>query len=697
MPAIGSDARRASGLLCRVVDPMSEFLSANLTLLRATNPALVPAPSDRVRAGDAGWRLFPPERPEGVTIHSRDPQREADRVVATLLDGVDAEIVVVLGLGLGFMLDALDRRAWAGRVLAIEPFPETIQPLLERREWQTWLTQERLRILTGPDFTDRGDTWRWFGDGSVPVVTYIHPVMAELRPESVASAKQALDRIRFDAKANADARREFAPRYLTNTLRNLSAIASESDVARLTGAAAGLPAIVVAAGPSLDRAIPVLRTLQHSAVIVCVDTALRVLLAGGVTPHAVVAVDPTEANARHLTDLPNASSTHLIVEGSIDPVVPPGFSGRTFFATVSNHEPWPWLAQHHYRAGHVRAWGSVLTTAYDVAVQMHCDPIVFVGADLAYTDGRPYARGVVFEEDWRAGEAWATPLEQQWAESLNRHEPIYVTDVTGRQVRTAAHLVAFRDWLLQQFAADGERRHLNATGGGILQGMGIEQIALEQLESLAGRWPVVGRDVVASCYAPSVAPQIIDVARQLRSAIDAHESEATAILERWQAFAPGVTRNDVLQALEAAVPSSQLPDAPLPAPALGSGQFAENWLFPLTLHIQLVPMVMPRHRMRAGDGGRRVFHFRTMTARLIGCVLHPSEGGVTEDGRALRRVESLDDLAPGTYSICRDEVHFRATDGSDARINGRTYAVMVPPGVHELEQRPLSEILERRL
>ena len=48
----------------------------------------------------------------------------------------------------------------------------------------------------------------------------------------------------------------------------------------------------------------------------------------------------------------------------------------------------------------MRAWGSVLTTAYDLAVKLGCDPIVFIGADLAYTDAQPYCRGTVYEENW---------------------------------------------------------------------------------------------------------------------------------------------------------------------------------------------------------------------------------------------------------------------------------------------------------
>jgi hypothetical protein len=52
---------------------------------------------------------------------------------------------------------------------------------------------------------------------------------------------------------------------------------------------------------------------------------------------------------------------------------------------------------------------------------------------------------------------------------------------------------------------------------------------------------------------------------------------------------------------------------------------------------------------------------------------------------------------PGTYRTCRDELHFRASDGSDPRTNGRDYVLMVPPCVAALERMSPQDILDLRL
>src|SRR6185436_6716403 len=95
-------------------------------------------------------------------------------------------------------------------------------------------------------------------------------------------ARAVARRVIAGVRANEEARREFAGRYLLNTLNNLPAISSEGDAAGLFGAFAGVPAIVIGAGPSLDRNVEHLRTLQERGLLIAVDTAVRPLLAADV-------------------------------------------------------------------------------------------------------------------------------------------------------------------------------------------------------------------------------------------------------------------------------------------------------------------------------------------------------------------------------------------------------------------------------
>jgi SAM-dependent methyltransferase len=412
-----------------------------------------------------------------VPIHaSADPLAASRAAVERLVAKGAPPLVVTVGLGLGYLLDALEEANETTRVLAIEPVPETARAMFARRDWSKWLQSGRLTLLVGPAYAGSAEAWRAFKTGEpTNPPTIVSPLVEREFPDEARRAKALAGKIVAGVRANEEARRQFAGRYLLNSLRNLPAIAAEGDVAALKGAFTGVPAIVVGAGPSLDKNLAMLKATDGRALVIAVDTALRPLLAAGVRPHVVVAVDPSELNARHLHDLPDMRGVWFVAEGSLDPSVLPPFAGQTFTYHVSQHEPWPWLAGLGLTRGALRAWGSVLTTAFDLACETGCNPIVFAGSDLAYTRGLQYCRNTTYEPLWRdcvTDESRAERFKAYLAE----RPPVTQVDIHGHEVLTAPHYVQFRDWIVSRAAEVSGRRVLNATGGGMLHGGPIVQI-----------------------------------------------------------------------------------------------------------------------------------------------------------------------------------------------------------------------------
>jgi Protein of unknown function DUF115 len=687
--------------------PSTEFLTTNLDALAPPQRDLVARPSgQRVQLIEGVWRVLDDDG-HALAIHGRYPDREADRTVAELLAAPSPpSLVIAVGLGLGFLLDALERRNWSGTVLALEPEADTIAPLLSRRDWTSWIGTGRLRLLMAPEFTGASTCWSLFGDGSSTPPIIVNPALAQIRPAEVQLARLLVKRLQFDAKANLTARRQYGARYLLNTLANLPAIAAESDVSALTDATRGVPAILVGAGPSLDSALPALRAARDSAIVIAVDTALRPLLQAGIEPHLAVAVDPGEANTRHLWDLPACPRTHLVSEASVDPLALEHFRGRTFLFSVSDHQPWPWLAAHGQARGSLRAWGSVLTLAFDLAIRMGCDPIVFTGADLSFPDGRTYCRGVAYEEGWRRLAEWGVPYESQWQQQIDAWPRTEAADVAGALVRTAPHLVAVRDWLVEQIGRESSRRFINASGTGILHGPGLVQstldAALASTSASASGLQVRPCDVIRARYRPATGERLLRAARALLDDARARGDQATPatrdVLNAWLQFADGLTRERIVDALSHALGDrARTESMPLPSSLTQPAQavFDAEWIVPLATTVPLLWMHIPVARMEPVRPGVRLFRFRTTAARLIGCALRMPDRAVAENGIPLRSAEGvdIDALSPGEYCIWRDEIYLTSTDGSDPRYNHRTYAMLVPSSIAYVETLPLAEIL----
>src|SRR5262245_8545040 len=459
-----------------------DHLRTNLLQLSAAARAAVAAASGNgVR--EAGGRAAVPALlgPDGVwhPVHGENDAVVSRKLLDRLMAGAEPPLLVLIGAGLGHLLDAIEERSRTMKVLAIEPEPALTRLMLARREWTSWLASGRLTLLVGPDFAGAADAWRLVAPGGRTPPTFALPVLEKVAPIALTRAKHVAAQIVAGAKANDEARKRFAGRYLLNTLANLPVILAEGDTAALRSSCAGLPAVVVAAGPSLDRNLAELRAAADRVLVIAVDTAARPLLAAGIRPQLVVAVDPSELNARHLRQLPDVRGMWLVAEGSLDPAVLAQFAGRTFTFRVSQHHPWPWLASHDASRGSLQAWGSVLTTAFDLALHVGADPVAFVGADLAYTDGQLYCRNTVYETDWRH----LTTLEERadaFRDYIRTQGESTEQGVAGESALTAPRFLHFRDWLVSR-SHTASARIVNATGRGILRGGRIEQTSLASL------------------------------------------------------------------------------------------------------------------------------------------------------------------------------------------------------------------------
>jgi hypothetical protein len=304
--------------------------------------------------------------------------------------------------------------------------------------------------------------------------------------------------------------------------------------------------VLLAAGPSLDEALPLLGAHQHEVVLIATDTALRPCLAAGVAPHFCVAVDPSPANGRHLSDLAVPERTWLCAEGSLLPEALGAFGDRLVVFRVGDHAPWPWMSTVGLTRGRLRAWGSVLTTAFDLAITIGGSPIVFAGADLAYTDARPYCSGTTYERDWATLRSEGVP-QDVIARSFIR-QPVEVRDVHGRPTVSAPHLISFRDWLVERSAQLEPGRVLNATGAGILHGPSIGQTTLSGV--LGGGAPAVPEvlDVIgvpAACTDLHVVEEAVgDVLWGLR----AGSGPADTLVSAWTAFTGGQVTPSAIEA-----------------------------------------------------------------------------------------------------------------------------------------------------
>ncbi len=184
-----------------------------------------------------------------------------------------------------------------------------------------------------------------------------------------------------------------------NTCTNLASFLASPGIEALAGAFTGAPLVLVAAGPSLDDALPFLRRVAPHALIVTGNTSFRALAAHGLAPHLTVTVDPFSSTDLGYAGQP-VDSTHLVSPVFAYPAVHQRFAGRLF--GISDQSAL--LARLRTAAGlpppaALLGDATVSATILNLAVHFGCERVIFVGQDFAIADdGRTHAADTFYTD-----------------------------------------------------------------------------------------------------------------------------------------------------------------------------------------------------------------------------------------------------------------------------------------------------------
>ncbi len=187
----------------------------------------------------------------------------------------------------------------------------------------------------------------------------------------------------------------------------------------------GVPSVICGAGPSLEGSIDALRTLENKALILAGGSTLTALSSHGIIPHLGCAFDPNLEEYERLK-YSNTFEMPLIYGGRLCPRVFSTCSGPFGYLRSGTGGPYEaYLEERLGLSGEVlgpelgKEALSVTTLALAFALFLGCDPIIFVGVDLAFREGRSYAEGVIVKDSL---------IEERPIRRLGRH---------GRSVLTA--------------------------------------------------------------------------------------------------------------------------------------------------------------------------------------------------------------------------------------------------------------------
>ncbi|MBO6177420.1 MAG: motility associated factor glycosyltransferase family protein [Treponema sp.] len=186
-------------------------------------------------------------------------------------------------------------------------------------------------------------------------------------------------------------------------------------------------ALICAAGPTLEDDIGYIKENSAQSCIIAADTAFSTLLEYGIIPDVTVSTDPQKISAEHFFNCPVQSACKktilFVLDISTNPVIAETVVKRGHKAVFyKNGHP---LAQTLFPDSLPlisAAGGTVTAACADFALKAGFTSITFTGADFAYVNGKPYARGTYLERGYNSSSRKLSTAETKYCGLMYRTE-----------------------------------------------------------------------------------------------------------------------------------------------------------------------------------------------------------------------------------------------------------------------------------
>jgi hypothetical protein len=391
---------------------------------------------------------------DGIFLHSRyDPSRDAAMHVEREIDS-SVTALIVLGFGLGYGTESARARFPNLPILVIEPDVEVFRVALTARDLSVLFSDRKILLHVGSSPESVTPLLESL-PLSKPGFLRLRPAI-ENNPAAYHAAEEVVRSWLLRKDINVNTLNRFGRLWVRNLARNMRSFLECPGVAPLSGRFDGIPALVIAGGPSLDAIAPRLRELSKRLLIVSVNTPLMACLKAGVEPDFTVVVDPQYWASRYL-DWTTSTRGVFVVEPSTNPRV---FRrpGASFFLCSSLFPLGEILEAAVGEKGQLGAGGSVATSAWDLARLLGANPVYTAGLDLGFPGMRTHCKGVYVEELWLSGSSRLAPMEGSSFRSLHDIGLFTVRSASGGATPTDRRMLLYKWWFENQLLIRSEMK-----------------------------------------------------------------------------------------------------------------------------------------------------------------------------------------------------------------------------------------------
>lgn len=393
-------------------------------------------------------------------LHSKyNPVAEAEKFAGNLKFSTSS-IIICFGMGFGYQIKQLLGKLSEKNLLIIyEPDPEITDLMLKNIDCGEIFSDERVKVFLNGDIEAFHDYIydvipEYAHTRACPIVLPVYP---ELHPYEYAEFIKAVSETLKSKVTDKNTVKFFISAWNRNFIRNIPTILDSYGLESFKDMFCGKPVVIVAAGPSLEKNIHLLKKIKGRVLIIGVYAVLKAMLKHGILPDMIVSVD-----ARQLPiDYEELSRLPLFYASPSNNVILNGSNGKRIHL-LSIHEIFTarLLLEYEKQEPMLTLGGSVTCVALEIAKEMGAGSIIFVGLDLSFPDNKLHIEGTNHV---------SKTVDQVKADK------VYVNGIHGEKLLSTVPMQSYIHWFERYLSADkSDTVYIDATeGGALIKGMEI--------------------------------------------------------------------------------------------------------------------------------------------------------------------------------------------------------------------------------
>lgn len=375
-------------------------------------------------------------------------QREIDKFINSFNEFTENDIYIVLGAGCLNHIEALMKKNKLYKKIAILELDKQVREyIIKEKKYNKILGDIRIEFISSIDELKEFflKNINEFNINFVKLGYYSN--YDKIYKEELVELMKFIKDTSYGILTNKNTNIYFGETWFNTLIDNLHFMKNATAINELRGVYNGKAAVVVSAGPSLEKNLERLKENKNMLVLSGGRT-IKTLFEKDISFDYLGVVDPGKWSYELVKDTIEKIDTPLVFYNGTNSEVIKSHKGEKIFCSDNKFID----DIFDQDIVHLGGGGSVAHFLTNFAIYTGCNPIVFIGQDLAYTN------------DLLHTESCKTPgVVNNIASNDNN---IYIDDINGNKVRTSIVLNDFRLELEKIVNANKDIEFINATEGG---------------------------------------------------------------------------------------------------------------------------------------------------------------------------------------------------------------------------------------